>query len=174
MRRTFQEASPRIHPSAFIHPSSELIGRVVIGKEASIWPLVVLRGDIETITIGERSNVQDSTVIHTSRGIPVTLGKGVTVGHGAIIHGATIGNYSLIGMGAILLDGCVIGSECLIGAGALISEGVKIPPRSVVLGLPGRVKRKITREELALLYRRAKDYVRYAQEHREGSYPVAR
>src|SRR5258708_4836837 len=130
MNRSFQNSAPLIDPSAFVHPSAEIIGRVTLQKNTSIWPLVVLRGDIERITIGEGSNIQDSTVMHTSRGIPVSLGKGVTIGHGAIVHGARIGNYSLIGMGAILLDGCVIGEECLIGAGALISEGVKIPPRS--------------------------------------------
>ncbi len=166
MRRTFKEASPRIHPTAFIHDSAELIGRVTIGKKASIWPTVVLRGDIERITIGEGSNIQDGSLFHTSRGIPVVLGKGVTVGHGAIVHGARIGDYCLIGMGAILLDGCVIGKECLIGAGALVSEGAVIPPRSLVLGLPGRVKRPLNREELALLHKRPKDYVRYARQHR--------
>ena len=172
MKRTFQEASPRVHPTAFVHDSAEVIGRVRILKDASIWPLVVLRGDIETITIGEGTNVQDSSVLHTSHGIPVVLGKGVTVGHGAIVHGARVGDYSLIGMGAILLDGCVIGKECLVGAGALVSEGMKIPPRSLVLGIPGRVKRSLNREELALLHRRPKDYVNYASEHRQSSRPI--
>jgi carbonic anhydrase/acetyltransferase-like protein (isoleucine patch superfamily) len=172
VNRTFQEASPRIHPTAFVHDSSEIIGRVQIRKHASVWPLVVLRGDIESITIGEQSNVQDSTVMHTTRGIPVVLGKGVTVGHGAIIHGARIGDYCLIGMGAILLDGCVIGKECLIGAGALISEDMRIPPRSLVVGLPARVKRPLRRDELALLHKRPKDYVRYADQHRKGSRPI--
>ena len=172
MLRSFASTRPRIHPTAYIHPSSEIIGRVQIHRKASIWPMVVLRGDIEPIVIGEMSNVQDSTVIHTSRGIPVVLGKGVTIGHGAIIHGARIGDYSLIGMGAILLDGCVIGKECLIGAGALVSEGMKIPPRSLVIGLPGRVKRPLNREELALLHRRPKDYVRYADQHRQTSQPI--
>src|SRR5258706_1022530 len=169
MLRSFQEATPRLHSSVFVHDSAEIIGRVTIGAHASIWPLVGLRGDIERITIGEGSNVQDSTVMHTSRGIPVHLGKGVTVGHGVIVHGARIGDYSLVGMGAILLDGCVIGKECLIGAGALISEGMKIPPRSLVLGLPGRVKRSLTSAELKLLHRRPKDYVRYAAQHRQSS-----
>jgi carbonic anhydrase/acetyltransferase-like protein (isoleucine patch superfamily) len=170
MFRSFQKAIPKVHSTAFVHDSSEIIGRVQIRKKASIWPKVVLRGDIELITIGEESNVQDSSVMHTSRGLPVVLGKGVTIGHGVIVHGARIGDYCLIGMGAILLDGCVIGRECLIGAGALISEGMKIPPRSLVLGIPGRVKRPLRREEIALLHRRPKDYVRYAQQHRESSH----
>ncbi len=172
MQRTFKDVSPKIDPSAFIHPSAELIGRVIVSREASIWPLVVLRGDIETITIGEKSNVQDSTVVHTSKGLPVTLGEGVTVGHGAILHGTKIGNYSLIGMGAILLDGSEIGEECLIGAGAVVPEQAKIPPRSLVLGVPGKVKRELRSDEIAELHKRATDYVRYAQEHRQTSRPI--
>jgi len=172
MIRSFEGVKPRIHRSAFIHPSAEVIGRVILKKDASLWPMVVLRGDIETITIGAQANVQDATVMHTSRGIPVVLGTGVTVGHGAIIHGAKIGAYCLIGMGAILLDGCQIGTECLIGAGAVVPEHVRIPPRSLVLGVPGKVVRKLRPEELTLLHRRAKDYVRYADQHRRGSDPA--
>jgi len=171
MNRTFQNVSPTIHKTAFIHPSSELIGRVVIKKEASVWPMVILRGDIETITIGEESNVQDATIIHTSKGLPVILGKGVTIGHGVILHGARIGNHCLIGMGSILLDGCQIGPECLIGAGALVPEGVKVPARSLFLGLPGKVIRPLRADELKLLHQRSKDYIRYAKDHRETSKP---
>jgi carbonic anhydrase/acetyltransferase-like protein (isoleucine patch superfamily) len=166
MLRTFRGEAPRVHPTAFIHPSAEVIGRVTIGRDASLWPLVVLRGDIERITIGPRSNVQDSTVMHTSHGIPVTLGAGVTVGHGAILHGAKVGDYSLIGMGAILLDGCVIGGECLVAAGAVVPEGMRVPPRSLVLGIPGRVKRRVTAAELRLLHKRAADYIAYARQQR--------
>jgi len=172
MNRSFQKASPAIHPTAYVHPSAELIGRVTLKKNSSIWPLVVLRGDIERITIGEDANVQDSSVIHTSRTLPVTLGKGVTVGHAAVIHGSRVGNYCLIGMGAILLDGSVIGPECLVGAGAVVTEHAQIPPRSLVLGMPGKVIRKLRPEELRLLHQRAKDYVRYADQHRKTSYPV--
>lgn len=172
MKRTFQEASPDIHSSAFVHPSAELIGRVSVHRDASIWPLVVLRGDIEWITIGPKSNVQDSSVFHTSRGLPVVLGTGVTVGHAAIIHGAKVGDYSLIGMGAILLDGAIIGKECLVGAGTLVTENMKVPPRSVVLGVPGKVVRKIRPEELQLLHKRAADYVVYAANHRKTSHPL--
>ncbi len=172
MLRSFQKDRPRIHPSAFVHDSAEIIGRVRIKKNASIWPQVVLRGDIEPITIGEASNVQDSTVMHTSRRIPVYLGKAVTIGHGAIVHGAKVGDYSLVGMGAILLDGCVIGKECLIGAGALVTEGMRVPPRSLVVGMPGRVKRRLTAQELRLLHKRPKDYREYARAHRRGSRPL--
>ncbi len=171
MLRRFQKAIPQIHPTAYVHPSAEIIGRVRLGKDASIWPQVVLRGDIELIKVGEMCNIQDATVVHTTRKIPVTLEKGVTVGHGAILHGTHIGAFSLIGMGAILLDGSVIGRECLIGAGALVSENVQVPPRSLVLGLPGKVIRKLRPEELQLLHQRAKDYVRYANQHRKESSP---
>ncbi len=172
MHYSFKGTTPQIHPTAFVHPSAELIGRVRIHKKASIWPLVVLRGDIELITIGEEANVQDSSVMHTSRGIPVVLGKGVTIGHGAIVHGARIGNFSLIGMGAILLDGSHIGKECLIGAGAVVPEHARIPPRSLVLGIPGKVKRPLRPSEIAFLHRRARDYVRYAGQHRQSSHPL--
>jgi carbonic anhydrase/acetyltransferase-like protein (isoleucine patch superfamily) len=171
MKRTFKEANPQIHPTAFVHPSAELIGRVRIHKQASIWPMAVLRGDIEPITIGPLSNVQDGAICHTSRGLPVVLGKGVTVGHGAIVHGAKIGDFSLIGMGAILLDGAIIGKECLIGAGALVPEGIRIPPRSLVLGIPGKVIRPLRAKELRTLHTRPRDYVRYAEEHRKTSSP---
>ena len=172
MLRRFQEVSPKIHPSAYVHPSAEVIGRVMLHKDASIWPLVVLRGDIEPITVGEGCNIQDSTVVHTSHGIPVVLGKGVTVGHAAVVHGARVGAYTLIGMGAILLDGSVVGSECLIGAGAVVTESARIPARSLVVGVPGKVVRKLRPKELALLHRRAKDYVRYARQHRNESLPL--
>ena len=165
MLRRFQEATPKIHPTAYVHPSAEVIGRVILAKDASIWPKVVLRGDIEPIRVGEACNIQDGTVVHTSHGIPVSLGKGVTIGHAAIIHGTRVGPYSLIGMGAILLDGSVIGAECLIGAGAVVKENARIPARSLVLGIPGKVVRKLNRKELALLHRRPKDYVRYARQH---------
>jgi carbonic anhydrase/acetyltransferase-like protein (isoleucine patch superfamily) len=171
MLRKFQEARPNIHPTAYVHPSAELIGRVILKKDASVWPLVVLRGDIEYITVGEQCNIQDSAVVHTSHDTPVILGKGVTIGHAAILHGTRVGPYSLIGMGAILLDGSVIGSECLIGAGALIPENVHIPPRSLVLGVPGKVVRPLRREEIVGLHRRAKDYVRYANQHRRDTFP---
>jgi carbonic anhydrase/acetyltransferase-like protein (isoleucine patch superfamily) len=172
MLRRFQEAKPRIHPTAYVHPSAELIGRVTLNKDASIWPMVVLRGDIERITIGAGCNIQDGAVVHTTRGIPVALGKGVTVGHAAIIHGSRVGAYCMVGMGSILLDGSVIGEECLIGAGALVPENVRIPPRSLVLGLPGRVARPLRQEEIAGLHRRARDYVRYARQHRIQSSPI--
>ena len=172
MRRRFEEASPRVHKTAYVHDSAEVIGRVTIGKDVSIWPKVVLRGDIERITLGEACNIQDATVIHTTRGIPTVLGRGVTVGHSAILHGTRVGDFSLIGMGSILLDRSIIGKECLIGAGALVPEGARIPPRSLVLGLPGKVIRPLRPDEIAELHQRAADYIRYADQHRRTSRPI--
>lgn len=172
VRRSFQESKPVIHPTAFIHPSAEVIGRVTVKRNASLWPNVVLRGDIERITIGNSANVQDGTIAHTSKGLPVVLGFGVTIGHGAILHGARIGAHCLIGMGAILLDGCVIGKETLVGAGAVVAEGVRIPPRSLVLGVPGKVVRKLRPDELKMLHQRSLDYIQYAAQHRKTSRPL--
>lgn len=173
MIRTFKEATPRIDKTAFVHPACELIGRVTLKRNASIWPMAVLRGDIEPITIGPDSNVQDGVLMHTSKGFPVRLQRGVTIGHGAILHGATVRDYTMIGMGAILLDGCVVGSECIVGAGALVPEGARISPRSLVLGVPGRVVRKLKPQELRLLHRRAADYIGYAAAHTRFSVPAA-
>jgi carbonic anhydrase/acetyltransferase-like protein (isoleucine patch superfamily) len=172
MIATFKRSKPRIHQTAFVHSSAQLIGRVVIARDASIWPTVVLRGDIEPIVIGPQSNVQDGSICHTSLKLPVVVGRGVTVGHGAIVHGARVGDYCLIGMGAILLDGCVFGRECLVGAGTLVREGMRVPARSVVLGVPGRVVRKVTPAEIRLFHRRAQDYLRYARDHESHSRPV--
>ncbi len=124
-------------------PDAAIIGNVILGDEASVWFGAVLRGDNEPITIGERSNIQDLTVIHTDPGLPVTIGAGCTIGHRAIIHGCTIGNNTLIGMGAIVLNGAVVGDNCLVGAGALIPEGKVIPDNSLVIGAPGKIVRPI-------------------------------
>jgi carbonic anhydrase/acetyltransferase-like protein (isoleucine patch superfamily) len=159
-------ARPRVHPSAFVHDTAEIAGDIVLKARASIWSGAVLRGDIERITVGEESNIQDGSIFHTSHGLPVVLGRGVTIGHGAIVHGCRIGNWSLIGMGAILLDGSVIGSECMIGAGALIREGFKVPRRHLALGVPAKVIRPLKREEIRMIHKRAADYVRYAERYK--------
>ena len=150
MIRSFHGARPKLHPTAFVHDSAELIGRVTLAEGASVWPGCVLRGDIDTITIGAGSNVQDLTVIHTREGHPTVVGKGVTVGHRAILHGCRVGDLTLVGMGAIIME-AVIGPRCLIGAGALITAGMKIPAESLVLGAPAKVVRKLKPEELRML-----------------------
>ena len=136
--------------------------------DASVWFGAVLRGDNELIDIGEGSNVQDGTVMHTDMGSPLTLGKGVTVGHNAMLHGCTVGDYSLVGINAVILNGARIGKHCIIGANALIAEGKEIPDGSLVMGSPGKVVRELTEQQKRMLEASAAHYVhnarRYAQE----------
>jgi carbonic anhydrase/acetyltransferase-like protein (isoleucine patch superfamily) len=164
MIRSFEGARPKLHPSAFVHDSAEVIGRVTMAEGSSVWPGCVLRGDIDRIVIGAGSNVQDLTVIHTRDGHPTVVGKGVTVGHRAILHGTKVGDRCLIGMGAILMES-EIGAECLIGAGALVTAGMKIPPRSLVLGAPAKVVRKLRPEEIRMLAASERSYRALAKSH---------
>ncbi|MDE2510548.1 MAG: gamma carbonic anhydrase family protein, partial [Elusimicrobia bacterium] len=164
MIRSFEGARPQLHPTAFVHDSAELIGRVTLAEGSSVWPGCVLRGDIDRIVIGAGSNVQDLTVIHTRDGHPTIVGKGVTVGHRAILHGTRVGDRCLIGMGAILMES-VIGAECLIGAGALVTAGMKIPPRSLVLGAPAKVVRRLKPVEIRMLAASERSYRALAKAH---------
>ena len=133
----------------FIADTAVVVGSVCLRHEASVWWGAVLRGDFDTITVGERSNVQDNAVVHMDAGFPVTLGERVTVGHKAVLHGCTVGDNSLIGIGAVVLNGVVVGNDCLIGSNALITEGKAIPDRSLVLGSPGKIVRELSDEEVA-------------------------
>ena len=133
----------------WVSPNAQVMGKVTLKSRVSIWFGVVIRGDNDLITVGAGSNVQDNTVIHTDLGYPTTIGKNCTIGHGAIIHGCTIGDNSLVGMGATVLNGAVIGRNCLIGAGALVPEGREIPAGSLVVGMPGKVVRALSDEEIA-------------------------
>lgn len=173
MIRAFGGRSPKIHATAFIHDASEVIGRVSIAAKASVWPGSVLRGDVDAVFLGEASNLQDNCVVHCREGLPAVIGKGVTVGHGAIVHGARVGDLCLVGMGAIVME-AVIGRECVIGAGAMIPKGMRIPPRSLVLGMPAKVVRPLKPEELAMLRRSRDSYVRLAAAHRKTSRVVFR
>jgi carbonic anhydrase/acetyltransferase-like protein (isoleucine patch superfamily) len=138
---------PRIAPTAFIAPTATLVGDVSIGDQASVWYGAVLRGDINRIAVGKRSNIQDGSVLHLSAEHPCLIGDDVTVGHMAMLHACTIGNEVLIGMGAIILDGVEIGERCIIGAGALVTQNKKIPPGSMVMGSPAKIVRALTQEE---------------------------
>jgi len=138
---------PRIHPTAYVVPSATVIGDVTLMEESSVWYGAVLRGDINRITIGPRSNVQDNAVVHIDAPNETRLGELVTVGHSAIVHACTIDDEVLIGMGAIILDGAEIGSGSIIGANALVTLGTKIPPGSLVLGSPAKVRRALTLDE---------------------------
>ena len=151
--------------AAFIAPNSTIAGSVSGGTDIGVWYGAVIRADKDTVTIGNRSNIQDNCVVHTSAGHPVSIGEDVSVGHGAILHGCTIRDRVLVGMGAIILNGAVIGEESIIGAGALVSEGKEIPPRSLVLGVPGKIVRGVSEEEVAGIVRNAASYVTLAREH---------
>jgi gamma-carbonic anhydrase len=158
---------PKIHETAFIAPSADIIGEVVIGSESSVWFQVVIRGDVHSIQIGARTNIQDHSMLHVTRGqSPLKIGNEVTVGHRVTLHGCTVGNRVLVGMGAIVLDDAEIGDDCVIGAGALVTKGVKIPPGSLVLGAPAKVVRALKPEELAFLPKSAANYVADSAEYR--------
>jgi carbonic anhydrase/acetyltransferase-like protein (isoleucine patch superfamily) len=161
MLRGFRDASPRVHPTAFIDDSAQVIGDVEIGDASSVWMSVVIRGDLHRIRIGRRSNVQDGTMIHVTRTHPTTIGDSVTVGHAAILHGCAIEDRCLIGMGAILLNGAHIGDGSIVAAGTLIVEEMTVPPRSLVMGSPGRVKRALTDAEVLDVQAYADRYVGY-------------
>jgi len=159
-----EEKIPKIHKSVFIAPTASVIGDVVVGAESSIWFGAVVRGDINRITIGKRTNVQDLSVLHTDN-LPCMIGDEVTIGHRAIVHGCTIGNRILIGMGSILMNDVIIEDDVVIGAGALITEGIKIPSRTLVIGFPARIKRDLTEEEVKRLQSTASHYVENAKKY---------
>src|SRR5512146_1441792 len=141
MIRPYKGTVPRIHPSAFVDQSAQVIGDVEIGEESSVWMNVVVRGDVNVIRIGRRTNLQDGTIVHVMRGThPTRLGNEVTVGHAVVLHGCVIGDRCLIGMGSILLNGATIGGDSIVAAGALVTEDTKIPPRSLVMGSPAKIR----------------------------------
>ena len=150
---------PVLQGNNYIAPNATIIGDVVLGKNASVWWNVVIRGDNDTITIGEDVNIQDGAVLHTDEGVPLTLEKGVSVGHMAMLHGCTVKEGSLIGIKAVVLNRAVIGRDCLVGANALIPEGKVISDRSLVVGSPGRVVRQLSDEEVATVRGIAQHYV---------------
>lgn len=152
----------------WVAPSADVMGHVILKENASIWYGAVVRGDNDPITIGEDSNVQDGSVLHTDEGVPLSIGRGVTIGHQAMLHGCTVGDYSLIGIGATILNGARIGSNCVIGAHALITEGKDIPDNSLVVGSPGRVAKTLGPEMRELLKASADHYVANWRRHRDG------
>lgn len=168
MVRAYGAMYPEIDPTAFVDESAQIIGDVIIGCDSSIWCNAVLRGDVNSIRIGQRSNVQDGVVIHgTFQKYAVIIEDDVSIGHNATLHGCTIHSTCLIGMGAVILDNAVIGENCIIGAGAVITEGMIVLSNSLVLGVPARVKRQLTKEEVAGLTERASRYVGYKNTYQE-------
>jgi carbonic anhydrase/acetyltransferase-like protein (isoleucine patch superfamily) len=158
---------PTIHPSAWIVPGATVVGDVTLAEESSVWYGAVLRGDINRIIVGPRSNIQDNAVVHLDTAYPTTIGELVTVGHSAIVHACKIDNEVLVGMGAIILDDVEVGARSIIGANALVTLGMKIPPGSLVLGSPAKIRRQLTLDEQSDIARWAWSYVETAKHFRE-------
>ena len=173
MLRPFRSIVPTVHESAFVDQSAQVIGDVQIGAESSVWMNVVIRGDVHFIRIGARTNIQDGTIVHVMRNThPTVIGDDVTIGHGAVVHGCTIEDRCLIGMGAILLNGCRVGTGSIVGAGTLVPEDMVIPPGSLVIGSPARVRRSLTPEEDASIKWYADNYVRYRLDFQHETTPA--
>ncbi|MFE7801738.1 gamma carbonic anhydrase family protein [Nocardia sp. NPDC057440] len=168
MRIQVGEFAPEVDDSAWIAPNATVIGRVQLAAEVSIWYGAVLRADLEAISIGARTNIQDGCVLHADPGFPLTVGTGVSVGHNAILHGCTIGDDVLVGMGATVLNGAVIGAGCLIAANALIPEGAHIPPGSLVAGVPGKIRRELSAAEQDGVRLGAAVYLHNTASHRDA------
>ncbi len=163
----YLDAKPTIHPTAFVAPGADVIGNVTLGEESSVWFQTVLRGDINRIVIGPRSNVQDGAVVHLADDYGTFVGELVTVGHKAILHACTIADEVLVGMGAIILDGAEVGARSIIGAGTLVTGGKIIPPGSLVLGSPAKVVRTLTLDEQAGIKVWAEKYIALSRAYRE-------
>ena len=162
----FEGTFPKVAPSAFVAPTAALVGRVELGEQASVWHHAVLRGDINRIVLGARSNIQDGCILHVTEDLEVWVGEDVTVGHGAILHGCRVENRCLIAMRATVLDGAVVGEGSIVAAGALVPEGAVIPPGSLVMGLPGRVVRQTREADREKLAELASSYVELALRYR--------
>lgn len=159
---------PTVDSAAWIAPGAQVIGKVTVGPQASVWQGAVLRGDLESICVGRGSNIQDNAVIHTEIGAPCIVGEDVTVGHGAILHGCTVDDGALIGMGATILNRAVIGEDAVVGAGALVPEGKTVEPRTLVVGCPARVVRSLTEEEVARNRANSRHYVEAIERYKNG------
>jgi len=161
---------PNIHPSCFIAPGAAIIGDVTIEKGCSVWFGAVIRGDLNSVRIGEGSNIQDHAVIHVSSSYPMIMGKNVSLAHGSIVHGARIGDNTIIGMNATVLNGAEIGPGSLIGANTVVKEGVKTPPGSLVVGIPGKIIRREDRNLSAVAIKNAEIYCRLRDEYKTSKY----
>ena len=160
--------APQLGEGAFVADSAEVIGHVRLGKNASVWSQTVVRGDNDQVTIGDESNVQDASVLHSDPGFPLIIGKRVSIGHKVMLHGCTIGDGSLIGIGAIILNGAKIGKHCLVGAGALVTEGKEFPDGSMIMGTPAKVVRELSPEQIEGLRQSARHYVENARRFKAG------
>jgi carbonic anhydrase/acetyltransferase-like protein (isoleucine patch superfamily) len=170
MIRTYRGHAPQIASTAYIDPAAVIIGDVLIGEDSSVWPCVVIRGDVHYIRIGARTNVQDGSVLHVMRDThPLILGDNVTIGHAVVLHGCTIESRCLIGMGSIILNGAKIGAGSIIAAGTLLPEGAVVPAGSLFMGQPGKLRRTLGPEDLESIDRYAQRYVEYKETYRAES-----
>ena len=160
--------TPQLGQNAYVADSAQVIGKVTLEENASVWFGTIIRGDSERIRIGRNSNVQDGSVLHADEGVPLTLGENVSVGHKVMLHGCTVGDGSLIGIGAVVLNHAKIGRNCLVGAGALVTEGKEFPDGSMILGSPAKAVKQLTPEQIAGLQRIAQHYVDNAERYRKG------
>lgn len=156
----------------FIAPNASVMGNVTFGEDVSVWYGAVIRADVEAIIIGDRTNIQDTVVVHADPNDPTIIGNDVTIGHGAIVHGAVIGDCSLIGMRATVLNKANIGKNCIIGACALVTEGMQIPDNSLVMGIPAKIVRQISQQQVMMLKMSALHYVQMAERHRNGEFAL--
>lgn len=159
MIRDFDNITPQIHETAFVAPNSTVIGNVVLGEKSTIWYNAVLRGDIDSIIVGDNTNIQEGCILHCKKGVALRVGSNVTIGHGAILHSCSIGNNTLIGMGAIVLDESEIGNNCLIAAGSVVTSRSKIPDGSLIAGSPAVIKRVLSEQEILEIKNNAKEYI---------------
>lgn len=166
MIKNYKNYIPEIHDSCYVAESSQVIGKVKMGKNSSVWECAVIRGDVDKITIGESTNVQDGSILHVNNGIPLIIGNNVTIGHGVNLHGCSIGDNSLIGIGAIILNGAKIGDNCIVGAGAIVTQNSIIPNNSLVLGAPGKIIREISDFEVEENVKNAKNYVQLSKDYK--------
>ncbi len=167
-------SAPRVAETAFVAPGAVVMGDVMLGDESSVWYGAILRGDMAPITIGDRTNIQDGTIVHVDEGVPCTIGPRVGVGHRVILHGCTVEEDSLIGMGSVLLNGVRIGRGSVVAAGAVIPEGMEVPAGSLVMGVPGRIVRKVDPALTERIEATWRHYVQQARTHRSGACPVYR
>jgi len=167
-------SQPRIHPTAFVAASVWLMGDVTLEEESSVWYGAVLRGDMAPIRIGAQSNLQDGTIAHVDEGLPCNIGRRVGVGHRAILHGCTVEDDCLVGMGSILLNGVTVGRGSVIAAGSLLREGMRVPPQSLVMGIPGRVVRQVDDKLARRIEQTWRNYLLLARRHRAGEYPLVK
>ena len=165
--RAYEFQREKVAPNAFIAPNATVLGDVEVGEEASIWYGAIVRGDTAPIRIGQQTNIQDLCVLHADPGFPCSLGKRVTVGHGAIVHGATIEDDVLIGMRAVVMNGARVGAGSIVGVGAVVTEGMVVPPRSLVMGVPAKIRREVTVEERARFKLNAEHYSELRQAYKE-------